>query len=84
MSYSVKNAKNKIALRLQTECFLSEQLCRANSQIIRLLSLTVSNELYYILINNSMIKRVIKNLLELLRVADSSFYFQNLYISKVV
>ena len=40
------------------------------------IALTVSNELYYILINNSMIKRVIKNLLELLRVAIALFIFK--------
>ena len=75
MSYSVKNDKNKIALRLQTECFKWTAL---QSQFTdnTITHLTVSNELYYILINNSMIKRVIKNLLELLRVAIALFIFK--------
>ena len=59
MSYSVKKCQNKIALRLQQSAFKWTALqSQFTDNTITLL--TVSNELYYILINNSMIKRVIK------------------------
>ena len=38
MSYSVKNAAKKNSTPFANGVLLSEQLCRANSQIIRLLS----------------------------------------------
>ena len=56
MSYSVKNDKNKIALKLAISVLLNEQLSKQIHRQYDYSQLTVSNELYYILINNSMIK----------------------------
>ena len=84
MSYSVKKCQKKNSTPFADRVLFKWTALQSQFTDNTITLLTVSNELYYILINNSMIKRVIKKSVRAIASCDSSFYFQNLYISKVV